>query len=84
MRPRARQRGGGRDGFSRRHRHWTLFAYHTPNDVREVPVLSGRAFEPHDDGDAPSVAVVSVATAMVLFRTANAVGRFGFSQEERG
>ena len=53
-------------------------------DTMEIPLLSGRSFEPQDRQDAPGVAVVNAAAARELFGTDNPLGRrVGFSQEER-
>ena len=54
-------------------------------DTMEIPLLTGRGFEPRDDGEAPRVAVINAAAATELFGTDDVVGRrFGFRPEERG
>ena len=52
-------------------------------ETMEIPLLTGRLFEPQDRAEAPGVAVINATAARDLFGTENAIGRrFGFSPEE--
>ena len=53
-------------------------------DTLEIPLLTGRTFEPQDRRDAPGVAVINSTAARELFGSENPLGRrVGFSSEER-
>jgi len=57
---------------------------HTFLDTMEIPLLSGRGFEPQDQADAPRVALVNQTMARELFGEDSPLGRrFGSSPEER-